>query len=67
MTATVARHAGDPMTGDRDPIAIGPPTVLPTGPPTVLPTVLPIARIVVADLRTSPDPARRVRWPTKGA
>ncbi len=67
MTATVAHHAGDPMTGDRDPIAIDPPTVLPTGLPIGPPTALPTARIVAADLRTSQDPARRVRWPTKGA
>jgi hypothetical protein len=63
MTATVAHPAGDPMTVDRDPIAIDLPTALPTGAPTALPT----GHIVAADPRTSPDPARRVRWPTKGA
>jgi hypothetical protein len=63
MTATVAHPVGDPMTGDRDPIAIDPPTALPTGVPTALPT----GHIVAADLRTSPGPARRARWPTKGA
>ena len=63
MTVTVAHHAGDPTTGDRDPIAIDPPTALPTGVPTALPT----GPIEAADLRTSPDPARRDRWPTKGA
>ncbi len=63
MTVTGALRAADPMTGDRDPIAIAPRTAPPIG----LPTGLPTGHIEAAGRPTSPDLARRVQRPMKAA
>lgn len=66
-TVTAALRAGDLTTGDRDPIAIAPPTAHPTALLTGPPTDHIGADDRRAGRRISPDPARRVRWPMKAA